>query len=102
LAGMPVLPAALDLGYLAQFVGAAFASAVQERLAAEGFDGLRFSHGYLVQHLVEGERTIGELAERLEVTQQAVSKTVAELEGLGYLERLADAADARVRRVRLT
>jgi DNA-binding MarR family transcriptional regulator len=95
-------PATLDLGHLALFVGYAFAGAVQERIAEAGFEGLRFSHGFVVQHLIDGERTIGELAERLEVTQQAASKTVAELEALGYLERVADPEDARIHRVRLS
>lgn len=95
-------PRALDLGHLALFVGLAFAEQAQAELAAAGFTGLRFSHGFVVQHLIGAERTIGELAARLQVTQQAASKTVAELEGLGYVERVADEADARVRRVRLT
>jgi DNA-binding MarR family transcriptional regulator len=98
----PVEVEALDIGYLALFVGLAFGQRVQEQLAARGFGDLRFSHGYLFQHLVAGERTIGELAERLEVTQQAASKSVAELEALGYVERTTDAGDARVRRVRLS
>lgn len=69
---------------------------------AKGDHGaLRFSHGFLFQHLIESERTIGELAERVEISQQAVSKVVAELEALGYVERVVDAQDARVRRVRL-
>lgn len=92
----------LDLGYLALFVGYAFNHEVQTRLEEHGFKGLRQSHGFVFQHLVDGPRTIGELAERLEVTQQAASKAVAELEGLGYVERSADEADARVRRVRLS
>ncbi len=95
-------PSALDLGYLALFVGYAFADAVEAALAAEGFRGVRFSHGFVFQHLIEEERTVTELAARMEVTQQAASKVVAELEALGYLERVADGADARVRRVRLT
>jgi DNA-binding MarR family transcriptional regulator len=37
--------------------------------------------------LVEGPKSIGALAEPMGVTQQAVWKTVAELEGLGYVER---------------
>ncbi|MEZ4239345.1 MAG: MarR family transcriptional regulator [Myxococcota bacterium] len=56
----------------------------------------------MFQHLVERSPTIGELAERLGVTQQAASKAVAELEGLGYVARAADPADSRVRRVSLT
>lgn len=95
-------PAALDLGHLALFVGQAFAEAVQEALTQQGFAGLRFSHGFVFQHLIAEERTVTELAARMEVTQQAASKVVAELEALGYLERVADGADARVRRIRLT
>jgi len=97
-----VEPRTLDVGYLGLFVGYAFASVVEEQLAREGYGDLRFSHGFLFQHLIEGPRTLGELAERLEVTQQAASKSVAELEGLGYVERVADPEDARVRRVRLS
>jgi DNA-binding MarR family transcriptional regulator len=91
----------LDLGHLALFVGYAFADAVQAALASRHGD-LRFSHGFVFQHLVEGERTIGELAARQGVTQQAISKVVAELEGMGYVERIADADDARKTRVRLS
>ena len=39
--------------------------------------------------------TIGALAERLEVTQQAVSKSVADLERRGYVARRPDPDDAR-------
>ncbi|UBU10159.1 MarR family winged helix-turn-helix transcriptional regulator [Nonomuraea gerenzanensis] len=99
---MTVEPRDLDLGTLALFVGSAAAAAVQEELAAQGFAGLRVSHGYVFQHLVEEGRTIGELAGRMEVTQQAASKVVGELEGLGYVERVPDPRDARVRRVRLS
>jgi DNA-binding MarR family transcriptional regulator len=95
-------PAGLDLGYLALFVGHAVNAAVQDALAGRGHGDLRTSHGFVFQHLVAGARTIGELAERMAVTQQAASKTVAELEGLGYVERTADAGDARVRRIALS
>ena len=94
-------PRALDIGYLALFVGYAFTDKVQAKLAV-GFEGLRFAHGSVFQHLVEGPRTLGELAAALEVSQQAASKSIAELEALGYVERVADEADARVRRVRLS
>jgi DNA-binding MarR family transcriptional regulator len=46
--------------------------------------------------------TIGALAERLQVTQQAASKSVADLERRGYVSRVRDPADARVRVVALT
>src|SRR5690348_10365393 len=95
-------PLQLDTGTLALFVGQAAAALVQEQLAAQGFGDLRFSHGYVFQHLIDGEPTVGELATRLAMTQQGASKAVAELERLGYCERATDAADARIRRVRLT
>jgi len=102
LADGPVDPRALDLGHLALFVGHAVSDAVQAAVAASGHGDLRFSHGFLFQHLVDGERTVGDLATRLGVTQQAVSKVVAELEALGYLERADGAGDRRRRPVRLS
>lgn len=75
---------------------------VLRRLAAEGFDGVKVSHGYVVQRLLVGEPTVGELAEALGVTQQGASKQVLDLERLGYAERVAVPGDARARGVRLT
>ena len=95
-------PQQLDTGTLALFVGQAAAALIQERLAGQGFGDLRFSHGYVFQHLIDDEPTVGELATQLAMTQQGASKAVAELERLGYCERVSDAADARIRRVRLT
>src|SRR3954447_20515297 len=92
----------LDLGLAALFAGQAIAETVRARIAARGFTGLRFSHGFLVQRLVDGEESIAALAAALEVTQQAVSKTVVELERLGYVRRRPDPRDARVRLVSLT
>jgi DNA-binding MarR family transcriptional regulator len=97
----PLALEALDLGQLAFFLGQSLNEEVLRRLHAAGFDGIRISHGYLVQHVVESERSVSELAERMGVTQQAASKVVAELSHLGYLEP-APSDDARVRRVRLS
>jgi DNA-binding MarR family transcriptional regulator len=95
-------PPQLDLGLSALFAGQAVAGIVRDRLEARGFAGLRFSHGFLVQRLLEDEQSIAALAGALGVTQQAVSKTVAELERLGYVRRRADPRDRRVRLVALT
>ncbi len=97
-----VEPAELDLGHLTLFVGYAFAAAVQSALEAQDFAGLRFSHGFVFQHLVDGPRSVGEIARRMQVTQQAASKVTSELEQLGYVERSVDALDGRTRRVRLS
>ncbi len=98
----PVEARDLDLGLAATLAGAAVNDDVLARLQDAGFAGLRLSHGYFFQHLVAGPQPVGTLAERLAVTQQAVSKTAGELERLGYVERTRDPGDARVRRVGLT
>ncbi len=91
----------LDLGYLALFVGMRINELTLEAVHEAGFAGLRHAHGFVFQHLMEGPRSISELAALLEVTQQAASKTVAELEQLGFIEK-TPSEDARVRRVRLS
>lgn len=95
-------PADLDLGNLALFTGLALTSADLACVHAEGFTGLRFAHGFVFQHLVRESPTVSRLAELLGVSQQAASKRVEELERLGYVERVRDEDDARVRRVQLT
>ena len=94
--------AGADLPLAALFAGWAMADEVQRRIAADGMGDLRFADGVVFQHLVPGPLAIGALAERLGVTQQAASKSVADLERRGYVERAAGAEDARVRRVSLT
>jgi DNA-binding MarR family transcriptional regulator len=86
----------------ALFAGLALNEQVAERLRAAGFEDVRFSHGFVFQHLVPGPLPVGELARRMGVSQQAASKAAAELERLGYVERAPDPADARVRRLALS
>src|SRR5262249_13291740 len=91
-----------DLVLWTQLLAESLNAALLEGLRERGHPELRYSHGFLVQQLVEGPRPVGEIAANLGVTSQAVSKAVRELEALGYVERAVDAADARVRRVALT
>lgn len=91
----------LDLGQLALFAGQRMNQVVLERLHAAGYEGVRISHGYVVQHLLVADRSVTELARLMGVTQQAASKVTAELTSLGYLEN-APAEDARLRLVRLS
>jgi len=92
----------LDLVSALFLGGLALTEEAGRRLAAAGHPDLRISHGFVVQHVVEGPVRIGDLAARMGVTQQAASKAVAELERLGYLDRTPDPADARARRVGLS
>jgi DNA-binding MarR family transcriptional regulator len=98
----PVDPAQLDPVLAVTLTGLALDAEVLRRLHARGFPDVRTTHGFVFQHLVGGPLPVGALARRMGVSQQAASKAVHELERLDYLERTADAADGRVRRVALS
>ena len=92
----------LDLTLLSLFAGWAWADELQRRLAAEGFADVRFGDGVIFQHLVENDLTVTDLAERMQVSQQAASKAVADLRARGWLQQQVDPTDGRARRVGLT
>jgi DNA-binding MarR family transcriptional regulator len=92
----------IDLATLAYLAGSSANDAILARLHEIGHEGVRVSHGYVIQHLIEGAPTVSELGELLGVTQQAASKQLLELERLGYVVREPDAADSRIRRAVLT
>lgn len=94
-------PSALDLATLAALAADSASDFLLAKLRATD-PQIRTSHGYVFQHLLVRSPTVGELADMLAVTQQAVSKSVSELEALGYVERQPDPEDSRVRRVALT
>ena len=91
----------LDLAYLALFVGHRVNEMVVVKAKAKGHENVRESHGYVIQHLIDRERSITDLARRMEVTQQAASKSVTELIRLGVVES-APAKDRRAKLIRLT
>jgi len=91
----------LDLAYLALFLGQRVNELVVQRLVRAGFTNVRESHGYVVQHLIECERSISDLARRMGVTQQTASKTVAEMVRLGVL-KAATAEDRRAKVIRIS
>jgi DNA-binding MarR family transcriptional regulator len=73
-----------------------------ERLHEQGFDDLDAAHVNVFQYPgPEGARP-SELAARLRMSKQALNYLLRELERLGYLERRADPADLRSRRVAVT
>lgn len=94
--------AQLDVTLLALFAGWAAADQIALQLSGRGFDGVRFSDGLIFQHLVGSERSITELAARMEVTQQAASKAVADLQTRGWVELTVDPDDRRARLVGLS
>src|ERR1044072_2384751 len=104
---MPDRPQALDpqdleLSLAAQFAAWAMLDEVTARLASDGYDDTRFADGVVFQHLVDGPRSVTDLAARLGGTQQAPPKAVAGLEARGYVLRRPDPDDGRGRQVALT
>jgi DNA-binding MarR family transcriptional regulator len=71
-------------------------------MSDDGLVGIKPSHGYVIQRLVDDEPTISSLASSLGMTQQGASKQVGDLERLGYVERIPVPGDQRARKVRLT
>ncbi|MGC4092779.1 MAG: MarR family transcriptional regulator [Polyangiaceae bacterium] len=94
-------PGRLAVTHLANFIGIFANRHVLSALARGGHAELRESHGFLFQHLLGAPRSVSELSKLMGITQQAVSKSVAELVQAGYLESQAG-ADARVKLVQLS
>jgi DNA-binding MarR family transcriptional regulator len=92
----------LDLPTLTSLAGSGIVRAILDRIEAAGYAGVKPSHGYVIQRLVEDEPTISALADALGMTQQGASKQVRDLEALGYVERTVVPGDHRARSVRLT
>jgi DNA-binding MarR family transcriptional regulator len=90
-----------DLVLWTQLLAETLNAELLDALHAE-FPDVRYAHGFLFQQLVEGPRPVGEVAENLGVTSQAISKAARELEALGYVERTSSPADARVRLLKLS
>jgi DNA-binding MarR family transcriptional regulator len=75
---------------------------MHERVAAAGYPDIRQAHGCVFRFVpAEGMRPT-ELAERARITKQSLGEIVADLERLGYVERVPDPTDGRAKLVRLT
>jgi DNA-binding MarR family transcriptional regulator len=82
------------------------AVAVQElfrRMAEAGFEDVREGHGCVFGFVdLEHGSRLTDVAERARLTKQAVGEAVAELEQLGYVQRVPDPADGRAKIIRFT
>ena len=73
------------------------------RMAAAGFDDVREGHGCVFGFIdLDGGSRLTDLADRAGLTKQAVGEAVAELQRLGYLERVPDPEDGRAKIIKLT
>jgi DNA-binding MarR family transcriptional regulator len=73
-----------------------------ERLVERGHPEVRSAHGNVFQYLDDDGTRVSLLAERAQVTKQAMAQLVAHLEDHGYVERVADPRDGRAKLVRAT
>jgi DNA-binding MarR family transcriptional regulator len=92
----PTVPALVNL------VAASGAPQLRAAFAAAGLDGIRPAQAVALVPLAVGPLHASALADRLRVTRQAVAQAVAALERHGYVTRVPDPADARVRLIELT
>ena len=80
-----------------------FIERLHQQLRIEGREALRPAHGYVFRFLaMSGGATSQAVAAHLEVTKQAASQLVIELEGWGYVTRSPDPNDGRASIVTLT
>jgi len=93
---------ATEIGHLTRVVADAIAERITARVAEAGFDDIREPQAAVVMAVVAGDLTVTQIAARLGVSPQAVSKTVTELERAGYVGRGHDPDDKRVRSLQLT
>lgn len=79
-----------------------FERRIYQQLAGRGFPDIRASHHQVFANLGMGSVRVTELAERAQVTQQAMGKMLKELERMGYVARDIDGEDRRAKQIRLT
>jgi DNA-binding MarR family transcriptional regulator len=72
---------------------------LRARLAAQGHTATRAAHGAVFQYLDDAGITVSLLAERAQMTKQAMAELVAYLEAHGYVTRTPDPDDRRAKLV---
>ena len=92
----------LDFGVLLGLAFEQFVAELHTRLGEAGFTGLRTTFGFAFKALSAESLTTSELATRMGITPQGAAKTVEEMVARGYVTRVPDPADKRVRRLVLT
>jgi DNA-binding MarR family transcriptional regulator len=78
------------------------ANAAIVELTRRGYEDVRPVHDFAMRAIVAGADNASELGRRLSVSKQAAAKTIAVLQGRGYVAREADPLDARRKRLQVT
>jgi DNA-binding MarR family transcriptional regulator len=92
----------IPLPGLLQLVHDVFDRELYPRMHAAGYGDLRPGHGCVFGTITPGGDRLTVLAERAQLTKQAVGEVVSELEERGYVERVPDPDDRRAKIIRLT
>lgn len=79
-----------------------FERRIWQGLEARGYPDIRPAHSAVFANLGLGAVRVTELAERAQVTQQAMGKMLKELERMGYVARTIDSGDKRAKEIQLT
>jgi DNA-binding MarR family transcriptional regulator len=90
------------LGQLLQHLASDFQQRTLVKCRQRGHDRIRGSHFGIATCLNEAGQSLGELAARVGITQQATGKLLRDLEFGGYASSSVDARDKRARIIRLT
>lgn len=88
-----------NLGVLLREAFVALNDVVLARLADRGHGTVRSAHGVVFQYLDDTGTTVSLLAERAQITKQAMAELVRHLEIHGYLERVPHPTDGRAKLV---
>jgi DNA-binding MarR family transcriptional regulator len=83
-------------------LNAALTGALHERLPGAGFPDIRPPHCQVLRGIEPGGSRLTDLAAAARMTKQSMGALVDHLEAAGYVERVQDREDARVRAIRLT
>ena len=93
--GPPIAPLVMRLN-------AALTSTLHERLPQAGFPDIRPPHCQVLRGIEPGGSRLTDLAAAARMTKQSMGALVDHLEAAGYIERVTDREDARVKAIRLT
>ena len=88
-----------NIGVLLREAHVAVNDSVIARLAERGHTAVRAAHGTVFQYLDDTGTTVSLLAERAQMTKQAMAELVSHLEIHGYVERVPHHTDRRAKLV---
>jgi DNA-binding MarR family transcriptional regulator len=81
---------------------AQFDTELSRRLAATDYADIRPTHGCVFGYVDPDGSRLTDLADRANMTKQAVGEVTTDLQQLGYVERVPDPSDGRAKIIRLT